>query len=78
MFVVAEVALALVLFIGAGLLLRSFFQLSAVPPGFDPNGVLVGRISLPLNFYLTPEKQVAFLRELERGLGALPSVDSVG
>ena len=78
LFVVAEVALALVLFIGAGLLLRSFLQLSSVPPGFEPEGVLVGRISLPINFYDTQEKQVAFFRELQRRLGALPGVDSVG
>jgi len=78
LFVVAEVALALVLFIGAGLLLRSFLRLSAVPPGFDPNGVLVGRVSLPLNFYETQQKQVAFFRELARRLSALPGVDSVG
>lgn len=77
-FVVAEVALALVLFIGAGLLLRSFLQLSAVPPGFDPAGVLVGRVSLPMNFYETREKQLAYFRKLEEKLGALPGVDSVG
>jgi putative ABC transport system permease protein len=78
LFVVAEVALALVLFIGAGLLLRSFLQLSSVPPGFDPAGVLVGRVSLPMNFYETREKQLTFFRELEMKLGALPGVDSVG
>jgi len=78
LFVVAELALALVLFIGAGLLLRSFTRLASVPPGFDPQGVLTARVSLPVNLYLTQEKQLAFFRQLETQLSALPGVDSVG
>lgn len=78
LFAIAELALALVLFIGAGLLLRSFTQLASVRPGFDPRGVLTARISLPVNFYQTQEKQLAFFRELETLLGAIPGVDSVG
>jgi putative ABC transport system permease protein len=77
-FATAEFALALVLFIGAGLLLRSFTQLASVPPGFDPQGVLTARVSLPVNLYSTQEKQLVFFRELEARLGALPGVDSVG
>jgi predicted permease len=77
LFAIAELALALVLFIGAGLLLRSFTRLASVPPGFDPQGVLTARVSLPVNFYQTQEKQLAFFRELEARLHALPGVDSV-
>jgi putative ABC transport system permease protein len=76
--VVAELALALVLFIGAGLLLRSFVQLASVAPGFEPRGVLTARISLPVNLYETQEKRLTFFRELEARLRALPGVDSVG
>jgi putative ABC transport system permease protein len=78
LFVIAELALALILFIGAGLLLRSFTQLASVRPGFDPQGVLTARVSLPVNLYQTQEKQLAFFRELETRLRALPGVDSVG
>jgi putative ABC transport system permease protein len=78
LFAIAELALALVLFIGAGLLLRSFTKLASVMPGFDPQGVLTARVSLPVNFYETQEKQLAFFRELESKLRALPGVDSVG
>jgi len=78
LFAIAEFALALVLFIGAGLLLRSFLRLASVPPGFDPQGVLTARISLPVNFYPTREKQLVFFRELETKLRAIPGVVSVG
>jgi putative ABC transport system permease protein len=77
-FAIAELALALVLFIGAGLLLRSFTQLASISPGFDSHGVLTARISLPVNFYQTQETQLAFFRELETRLSALPGVEFVG
>jgi predicted permease len=77
LFVIAELALALVLFIGAGLLLRSFTRLASVAPGFDAQGILTARVSLPVNFYDTQEKQLAFFRELQYRLRALPGVDSV-
>ena len=78
LFAIAELAIALVLFIGAGLLLRSFTRLASIPPGFDPQGVLTARVSLPVNFYATQEKQLALFRELQAKLSALPGVDSVG
>jgi putative ABC transport system permease protein len=74
---VAELAVALVLFIGAGLLVRSFVRLASSPPGFDPQGVLTARVSLPVNLYQTQEKQLAFFRQLETQLSTLPGVDSV-
>jgi putative ABC transport system permease protein len=73
---VIELAAALVLFIGAGLLVRSFVQLTSVPPGFDARGVLTAQISLPINLYKTQEQQLAFFRSLEERLVSLPGVES--
>ena len=66
--VVAEIALALVLLTGAGLLIRSSVALNAVDPGFDPRGVVAGRISLPETSYQTPERSDAGVRA-DRGAG---------
>ncbi|HXG68904.1 MAG TPA: ABC transporter permease [Blastocatellia bacterium] len=78
LFVVAEVALALVLLIGAGLLIRSFLRLQEVKPGFDPNNVLTMAISLPEARYPKPEQQAAFFRQLLENLETLPGVETVG
>ena len=75
--VVAEVALALVLSIGAGLLVRSLLRLQTVDPGFDPNGVLTARLSLPDGTYDTDGKANAFFERLEERLRALPGVEGV-
>ena len=75
--VMAEVALALVLSIGAGLLVRSLLQLQHVNPGFDPNGVLAARLSLPEGRYDTDEKTTAFFARLTERIRALPGVEGV-
>jgi putative ABC transport system permease protein len=75
---VAELALALVLFVGAGLLIRSFIQVISIPPGFDTQGVLTARISLPLAVYQTQQQRSAFYRQLDERLAALPGVESAG
>ena len=73
--VVAEMALALVLLIGAGLTIRSLTTLLAVDMGFDPNGVLTVNVELPAERYAEPaEWPVLYDRVLDR-LGALPGVD---
>jgi putative ABC transport system permease protein len=75
--VAGEVALALVLLMASGLLIRSFWNLRAVDPGFDPERVLTLQISLPLARY--PEgDQIPFYQRLYERLGALPGVDAVG
>ena len=74
--VVAEVALAVVLVVGAGLLLRSFVRLRAVDPGFDPRGVLTFDVSLP--DATTPAQAEAFFGSLVGRLRALPGVQSAG
>ena len=76
--VVAQVALSVVLLIGAGLLMRSFVRLLDVNLGFNPSGVLTMDISLPTVKYAKPEQQIAFFDEALRRVAALPGVRSVG
>jgi putative ABC transport system permease protein len=76
--VVAQVAFAFVLLVGAGLLFASFRQLLAVDPGFDPNGVLTASVSLPRARYADATAQNAFADEALRRLRALPGVTAVG
>ncbi len=78
LFVVAEMALALVLLVGAGLMLRSFFQLHQVKTGFDTDNVLTMRVQLPMAKYREPQQRAAFFRRAEERLAALPGVKSVG
>lgn len=79
--VASEVALSLVLLVGAGLFLRSFWQLLEVRPGFDPHHVITARIWLSVpndpnqNPYLTVPKRAAFMREVLRRVSALPGVE---
>ena len=76
--VVGEVALALVLLSGAGLLMRSFYHLQSIDMGFDPRDVLTFRTNLPGARYKTDEQQVTFYdRALER-IRALPGVSVAG
>lgn len=76
--VAAEVALAVVLLIGAGLLLRSFLELHAVEPGFRPEGVLTWRVSLSPTEYVGDERKAAFFSQLLEQVRALPGVTSAG
>jgi putative ABC transport system permease protein len=75
-FVAGQLALALVLLAGAGLLVRSFLELRAVDPGFEPRGVLSFRVTLPGQGYETAEEIESFYRELLGSLEALPGVES--
>jgi putative ABC transport system permease protein len=75
--VVAEVALSLLLLIGAGLLLRSFQRLLEVDPGFEPRNVLTMRLRLPDAKYATSAQTLAFLQQTEARVSALPGVQSV-
>jgi putative ABC transport system permease protein len=77
-FVVGQFALALLLLVGAGLLVRSFVNLRSVEPGFDPENVLSVTVSLPPGRYPDGAAARTFHRELEEGLSALPRVQAVG
>ena len=74
--IVAQVALSLVLLVGAGLLLRSFIALTGVDPGFNPHNVLTLRVNLPDATYRGGVQQAAFFDRLVQEVGALPGVDS--
>src|ERR1041384_5474335 len=75
--VVAEVALALVLLIGAGLMIRSFIRLQHVNPGFDPNHLLTMNVLLPAQKYRDKAISNFFDRLFERIRG-VPGVEGVG
>jgi putative ABC transport system permease protein len=75
--VVGEVALTVVLLIGAGLLAGSFVRLQQVRPGFDEKNLLTAQINLP-NPYNQPQKKTQFYEQLQQRVSALPGVESVG
>ena len=74
--VVMQLALALVLLCGAGLLMRSFVRLTRTDPGFDPHNLLTARIGLPDNQYPRPDQQRAFFQNLLTSLRSLPGVSA--
>jgi putative ABC transport system permease protein len=76
--VVAELAVALVLLVGAGLLVHSFSRLLAVDPGFDFHNVLTARVSFPMTTLGQQEPRFALIDVVTQELRALPSVESVG
>jgi putative ABC transport system permease protein len=76
--VVAEVAISLVLLVGAGLLVRSFVRLQAVSPGFEPEGVISMRVGPPARQFATREAAIAFYGPLSDKLGAVPGVTMRG
>ena len=76
--VTGQVALALVLLVGAGLLLKSFARLQRVDLGFEPEQVLTGRVTLPEARYPEPARQAAFFEALLTRLDALPGVRAAG
>jgi putative ABC transport system permease protein len=81
--VISEIALSLILLVGAGLLLRSFWRLLEVRPGFSPHGILTAQIWMPVpnnpqtDPYRPPEKRAAFLREVVRRVASIPGVEGV-
>jgi putative ABC transport system permease protein len=76
--VVVEMALAVVLLVGAGLMLRSIWALQREPIGFDPTSVLTMRVALPASSYSTPEQVILFYRNLIQRVRQLPGVRAAG
>jgi putative ABC transport system permease protein len=75
--VAGEVALALMLLVGAGLIVRSFDRLTSVEPGFDPRNVLTFRMRLPDGKYKEASQTFAFCREAMSRVSELPGVQRV-
>ena len=76
--VVSEVALSLVLLIGAGLMVRTLWELRNVRPGFDSANVLTMSVSVPRDKFASPSGQINFFKEVLQQVRALPGVDSAG
>jgi predicted permease len=76
--VVSEVALSLVLLIGAGLMIRSLWKLRSVDPGLDPHNVLTMTVSIPPREFPRPSEQGDFFERIRGGVAALPGVESAG
>ena len=76
--VVAEVALSVMLVIGAGLLVRSFHRLQQVPPGFNPDNVLTLELTMTGQKYADQTAVLDTYREIWSRVGALPGVTAVG
>jgi putative ABC transport system permease protein len=74
--VVVELALALILLVGAGLLIKSFWQLRSVQPGFNPQQLLTLRLELPETRYKEIPKQMQFRRAVLEGINSLPGVQA--
>jgi putative ABC transport system permease protein len=76
--VVCQVSLAVVLLVGAGLLLKSFARVLSIPGGFDPHDVLSARIAVPAARYPGLAEVSTFFTRLTEGLSSVPGVTAVG
>ncbi|HEV2193971.1 MAG TPA: ABC transporter permease [Candidatus Acidoferrum sp.] len=76
--VVSEVALSLVLLIGAGLMIRSLWELRKVQPGFDSHNVLTMAVPFPRNRFPSPAGEISFFQDALTRVRALPGVESAG
>lgn len=75
--VIGEVGIAIILLVGAGLLIKSFYKLQQVDLGFTPANVVTLRLSLPDTRYVEPQKVSGFFSELVSRTESLPGVESV-
>ncbi len=75
---IGEVAMSLILLVGAGLLVKSFLRLQEVKPGFNPERVLIASLSLPGAKYKENQQRIDFYQQLTERLKALPGVQAAG
>jgi putative ABC transport system permease protein len=76
--VLSEVALTLVLLIGAGLMINSFLRLQSIDPGFNPDNLLTMRVDLPGSKYAALHQRSMFYEQVLRNVESLPGVRSAG
>jgi putative ABC transport system permease protein len=76
--VITEIALSLMLLLGAGLLIRSFFRLENARPGFETANILTMRMNVPINRYPKFEDVIEFTKKLQERVRNIPGVESVG
>src|SRR5258705_6714854 len=76
MFVVGELAVALILLVGAGLLIKTFWKLRSVEPGFNPDHLLTMRVELPETRYKEVAPQTRFRTQVLAGINSLPAVQA--
>jgi len=76
--VIFETAVAVMLLVGAGLLIRSLVRLESINPGFDSSNVVTMRIDLPQKKYSAPETRANFWDQFQSHVGAIPGVETVG
>jgi putative ABC transport system permease protein len=77
-FVVAEIAMSLILLIGSGLMIRSFARLQSVNPGFNPDNLLTVRLLLPSSKYRDDQQRITFFRQALGRIQSMPGVRSAG
>ena len=77
-FVVTQVALALVLLVGAGLLVKSLNRLQAVDTGFNPNNLLTMRVNVLPRKYDTDQKRISFFKQAVERMKTIPGVEAAG
>jgi putative ABC transport system permease protein len=75
-FVVVELAVALVLLVGAGLLVKTFWKLRSVEPGFNPENLVTMRVELPETRYEDVASQTRFRKQVLAGMNSLPGVQA--
>lgn len=75
--VVVQVAVSVVLLIGAGLLIRSLLGLLSIEPGFNTKNLLTAELRLPYTEYVDAERRIQFFTKLADDVGAIPGVESV-
>jgi len=76
--VVAEIALSMVLLIGAGLLIKSFIRLQEVNPGFDSTNLMAAETTLPIVKYTQDQQMITYISGVVRGIRGIPGVKNVG